>query len=50
MTYRLADGWIKTYWCVQVDGESYYQYKPPDREELARHYNLVYFPDMQNAT
>jgi hypothetical protein len=46
MTYRSADGWIKTFWCVQVGEESSYEYQPPDLEELARHYQVVYFPEM----
>jgi hypothetical protein len=50
MGYRSADGWLKTFWCVQVDGESSYQYETPNWEELSSRYDLVYFPDMHNAT
>lgn len=44
MSYRSADGWLKTVWCVHVDGESYYEYGPPNLELLAREYHLVFFP------
>ncbi|KAK4031940.1 hypothetical protein C8A01DRAFT_41619 [Parachaetomium inaequale] len=46
LTYRSANGLFKLFWCVQVDGESYYQHQPPNLEDLSRRYHLVYFPDL----
>jgi hypothetical protein len=44
MTYKSADGWLRTFWCVRIDGESQYQYEPPKLEQLSRKYHLIYFP------
>ncbi|KAK3298493.1 uncharacterized protein B0H64DRAFT_370967 [Chaetomium fimeti] len=46
LTYRTANGWLKVFWCVQIDGESNYIDQPPDLQELSRRYHLVYFPDL----
>ncbi|KAH6630393.1 hypothetical protein B0J18DRAFT_100815 [Chaetomium sp. MPI-SDFR-AT-0129] len=42
---RCVHGYFKVIWCVQIEGQSHYQYQPPNLEELARHYHLLYFPD-----
>lgn len=45
MTYKSADGRLRTIWCVEIDGVSSYETKPPDLDELARHYQLVLYPE-----
>jgi hypothetical protein len=45
MTYRSADGRFKMFWCLQVDGKSFYQYLPPNIEELSQYYEVVCFQE-----